>query len=152
MAKQLNITAKQGSDFTQEVIVYEENDQTAVNLNSYTIKSEIRKTPSSSLISAISIGGLDPTNGRFLMYLTSAQTAAIPAGRYVYDVIASAFGTIDQVVAIQLGNGGSGYTSIPTVTITGGGGSGATGIAILGGIVERLLEGMFTISQEVTQI
>ena len=99
MAKQLNITAKQGSDFTQEVIVYEENDQTAVNLNSYTIKSEIRKTPSSSLISAISIGGLDPTNGRFLMYLTSAQTAAIPAGRYVYDVIITdSFGIKNRVI------------------------------------------------------
>nr|WP_256218678.1 phage tail tube protein [Pseudomonas sp. NBRC 111130] len=40
----------------------------------------------------------------------------------------AAAGSIDQ---ITVSNGGSGYTSAPTVTLTGGGGSGATAVAVL---------------------
>ena len=36
------------------------------------------------------------------------------------------------VTAVTIASGGTGYTSAPTVTFSGGGGSGATGIANLG--------------------
>lgn len=38
----------------------------------------------------------------------------------------------DKVRFVPMTNGGSGYTSVPTVSFTGGGGSGAVGIACLG--------------------
>src|SRR5690606_32464137 len=38
-----------------------------------------------------------------------------------------------EIIAITVTNGGTGYTSAPTVSITGGGGTGATAVAILSG-------------------
>jgi sugar lactone lactonase YvrE len=40
---------------------------------------------------------------------------------------------INNVASIAVTNGGSGYTSVPTVAITGGGGTGATAVAVLSG-------------------
>jgi len=45
------------------------------------------------------------------------------------DVARSAYG---EVLSISVANQGSGYTSVPTVTISGGGGLGATAVATLG--------------------
>lgn len=43
------------------------------------------------------------------------------------------------VTAITIGNGGSGYTSAPTITLTGGGGTGATAEAtVSGGVVTKI--------------
>nr|WP_267285397.1 phage tail tube protein [Pseudomonas oryziphila] len=42
----------------------------------------------------------------------------------------AASGSLDQIAVT---NGGSGYTSAPTVNLTGGGGSGATAVAVLDG-------------------
>ena len=45
----------------------------------------------------------------------------------------------DGVTAITVGNGGTGYTSAPTVAFTGGGGSGATAEAtVVGGVVTKV--------------
>ena len=55
-------------------------------------------------------------------------------------VVGFSDGTVAPTVAlagsvelITVGSGGSGYTSAPTVTITGGGGTGATAVAVLDG-------------------
>lgn len=42
-------------------------------------------------------------------------------------------GNTDKVVSVTVSNGGSAYTSAPTVSLSGGGGSGATGTAYLDG-------------------
>ena len=45
----------------------------------------------------------------------------------------------DGVTAITIGNGGSGYTTAPTVALTGGGGSGATAEAtVVGGVITKI--------------
>lgn len=45
----------------------------------------------------------------------------------------------DGVTAITIGNGGSGYTTAPTVTLTGGAGSGATAEAtVVGGVITKI--------------
>lgn len=45
----------------------------------------------------------------------------------------------DGVTAITIGDGGSGYTTAPTVTLTGGGGSGATAEAtVVGGVITKI--------------
>ena len=45
----------------------------------------------------------------------------------------------DGVTAITIGNGGSGYTTAPTVTLTGGGGTGATAEAtVAGGVITKI--------------
>ncbi|MCE2863249.1 MAG: hypothetical protein LW690_12420 [Opitutaceae bacterium] len=51
----------------------------------------------------------------------------------------STAGATTKISALSLTRAGAGYTSAPTVTITGGGGSGATGIAsVAGGVVTGL--------------
>jgi hypothetical protein len=52
--------------------------------------------------------------------------------------IASATGTITDIDVI---NGGSGYTTAPTITITGGGGTGGSAIAVLGDINDNFWSG-----------
>lgn len=43
------------------------------------------------------------------------------------------------VTAITMGNGGTGYTTAPAVTLTGGGGTGATAVAtVSGGVVTKI--------------
>lgn len=54
--------------------------------------------------------------------------------------VAAADPTSRYVAGIALGSGGSGYTSAPTVTISGGGGTGATAVAhIAGGAVASIV-------------
>jgi hypothetical protein len=53
--------------------------------------------------------------------------------------VISTAGATTKISALSLTRAGAGYTSAPTVTITGGGGSGATGIAsVAGGVVTGL--------------
>jgi hypothetical protein len=53
------------------------------------------------------------------------------------DTVTNVYPAVTQRVAtVTVGNGGTGYTSAPTVSITGGGGSGATATAtVVGGVV-----------------
>ncbi|ADE87918.1 putative phage tail protein [Escherichia phage vB_EcoM_ECO1230-10] len=45
----------------------------------------------------------------------------------------------DGVTAISIGNGGSGYTETPTISLTGGGGTGATAQAtVVGGVITKI--------------
>jgi subtilisin-like proprotein convertase family protein len=62
----------------------------------------------------------------------------------IYDANPSTFATAtaalnNGLIAITLTSGGSGYTSVPTVTLTGGGGTGATAVAtVIGGVVTAI--------------
>jgi len=64
--------------------------------------------------------------GRFKFALVTSANASQQA-------TATANLTVNFVTSITVVNGGSGYTSAPTVTITGGGGSGATATASVSG-------------------
>lgn len=70
---------------------------------------------------------MDPGQG----YTTTAPTVNIPTS--VVSATATATLTADQVTNISIGIGGYGYTSPPTITFTGGTGTGVVGQAILGG-------------------
>lgn len=64
-------------------------------------------------------------------------------GRYLsfigYDTSAGLPNTSTGISNIAVGAGGSGYTSTPTITITGGGGTGATGgVQLTGGVVTNI--------------
>ena len=68
--------------------------------------------------------------------------AAGPASGATYVSLNEAFNDVvpNQVKSIYLTNGGTGYSVAPTVTITGGGGSGATAVAyVSGGTITRIL-------------
>lgn len=189
MANVINILLLQGSTFVQEVIA-KDTDNTVINLSGYSVASKMKKTHTTPASGAItfSCGIYEAITGKIRLNLTASQTAAIVAGRYVYDVEITAPGTESTVYSATVTDGGSGYTTA-TITFSGGGasiqatgtatiasgiitgitvtsagtgyvsdpfititgdGAGATATAIRGGFVTRVVEGMITVSPEIT--
>ncbi len=85
MAIKANLFVDQGTDYSTSINLTD-NDGNVVSLAGYTSNGQIRKTYSSS--NAVSFGvTLKANTGIVLLQLTDTQTAAMTAGRYVYDVV-----------------------------------------------------------------
>lgn len=82
MAQKANITIDQGSTFSSGIDLLDDNDE-PVDVSSYTARGQIRKHYSSS--NAVSFT-TTLSNGSLVISLTATQTAAMSAGRYVYDL------------------------------------------------------------------
>ena len=86
MAMISNLTIDQGASFKAEIDV-KDSDGDALNLTGYTGAGQMRKTYSSSTKTDFTVEFKSPrTTGTLAILLTAAQTNAIKAGRYVYDV------------------------------------------------------------------
>jgi hypothetical protein len=98
MATVANIFIDQGSDYSNIVTVTASNVQT-LNLTGFTVASQMRKSYSSSTAYSFSASILSASLGRVRLQLTSAQSEAIPPGRYLYDVeVTSSNGSKTRVV------------------------------------------------------
>ena len=87
MASILNQVIDQGSTFSKQITVYETDGSTIQNLTGYTVTSQLRKNYTSTAYTTILATIQTPaTNGIIVMSLTAVQTAALKAGRYVYDL------------------------------------------------------------------
>ena len=84
MATKANIVVDQGTTFTTSIYMTDD-DGVAIDLSGYTGRSQIRKhyTSSNSLSFTVT---LTANQGMVTLDLTSTQTSALTAGRYVYDV------------------------------------------------------------------
>ena len=82
MAIKANIVIDQGTDYTTNINVTDENDN-AVDLTGYTGAAQMRKHYTSSAQTAFTVTVAN--NGIVTMTMNSATTNAIAAGRYVYD-------------------------------------------------------------------
>ena len=82
MAQKANITIDQGSTFSSGIDLLDDNDE-PVDVSNYTARGQIRKHYSSS--NAVSFT-TTLSNGSLVISLTATQTAAMTAGRYVYDL------------------------------------------------------------------
>lgn len=72
------------------------------DLTGYTAQAQIRKTYSSSTVTETFSTSITESQGKVTISLTPAQTAAIEAGRYVYDVNATDnAGTVTRIVEGQ---------------------------------------------------
>lgn len=83
MAIKANLIIDQGTTYSTSIDVTDADD-VPVNLTGYTGTAQIRKhySSSNSTAFAVSISSLD---GIVTLSLTASQTAALNAGRYVYD-------------------------------------------------------------------
>lgn len=98
MATVANIFIDQGSDYSNIVTVTASNGQ-PLNLTGFTVASQMRKSYSSSTAYSFSASILSASLGRVRLQLTSAQSEAIPPGRYLYDVeVTSSNGSKTRVV------------------------------------------------------
>ena len=86
MAMISNLTIDQGASFKAEIDV-KDADGDALDLTGFTGAGQMRKTYASSSATNFTVEFKNPrTTGTLTISLTAAQTNAIKAGRYVYDV------------------------------------------------------------------
>jgi len=101
MAIIANLYIDQGTDFSITVDVTDSAGD-ILELSDYTAAAQIRKTYSSSTVSATFATSIAELAGQVTISLTDTQTAALEAGRYVYDLnITSAAGVVTRVIEGQ---------------------------------------------------
>jgi hypothetical protein len=86
MATVRNLTIDQGSTFSVSIELSDALGN-ALNLSDYTIRAQLRKSyGSNSYTQFTTSAGDNPDDGVLTLLLTSTQTSALRAGRYVYDI------------------------------------------------------------------
>ena len=102
MASISNIFIDQGATFTTTVTVTDSSGS-AVNLSGYSVAAQIRKTFLSASATAFTASISNASSGEITISLSPTQTAALEAGRFVYDVVITASGgTKTRVVQGQV--------------------------------------------------
>jgi len=103
MAVYSNIVVDQGTDYSAGIDVTD-SDGDALDLTGYTAAGQIRKSYASSTAVNFTVAVANPaTSGVVNISLTNAQTNAMKAGRYLYDVeITSSGGTKTRVLEGQI--------------------------------------------------
>ena len=86
MASILNQVIDQGSTYSRQITVLENDGTTIQNLTEWTVTAQIRKNYTSTAYTTINATNNAPTSGVIVMSLTAVQTAALKSGRYVYDL------------------------------------------------------------------
>ncbi|MBE8590820.1 phage tail protein [Pseudomonas sp. MAFF 301449] len=111
-------------------------DQIETTCLSETVRSYMRglRTPGQATLSL----NADPRNASHVRLHQLSEDDSIESVRWVVGWsdgkgIAPTIGTTGSLAAISVLSGGTGYTTAPTVAITGGGGTGATATAIVAG-------------------
>ena len=95
MATKANISIDQGTSFTTEVLLTDENGD-PLDLTAYTANSQIRKTYTS--LTSVPFNTV-LSNGQVMLSLSANATGNLEAGRYVYDVVVhDGSNTITRVV------------------------------------------------------
>ena len=93
MAAFTELLIEQGASFSTTVNV-EDTAGAAINLTSYTAASQMRKSYYATTYSAISSVITGNANGEITLTMTSANTANLAPGRYVFDLVITAPTTI----------------------------------------------------------
>jgi len=101
MAIIANLYIDQGTDYSVTIDVTDSSGD-ILDLTGYTASAQIRKTYSSSSVSATFSTSIAELAGQVTLSLTDTQTTGLSAGRYVYDLnITSGAGTTTRVVEGQ---------------------------------------------------
>lgn len=85
MANISNLFVDQGSDYTTIITVLSQTGA-PLNLANHIVRSQMRKAYQSSLAYTLTAEVFNAEAGQILLSLTAAQSEAIPAGRWLYDV------------------------------------------------------------------
>jgi len=100
MATKANISVDQGTTFSTQIDLTDENDD-PIDLSAYTANGQIRRWYSSSDPSATFVAntGTNTAAGILTLSLSANQTSNLEYGRYVYDVkLTDASNTITRIV------------------------------------------------------
>jgi hypothetical protein len=92
------LVIEQGATFSTFVNV-EDTNGGAINLDSYSTESQMRKSYYSATSFVIDASVTNTTNGEITLSMPAANTANLSAGRYVYDLkITSPANVVSRVV------------------------------------------------------
>lgn len=100
MATKANISVDQGTTFSTQIDLTDENDD-PIDLSAYTANGQVRRWYSSSDPSATFVAntGTNTAAGILTLSLSANQTSNLEYGRYVYDVkLTDASNTITRIV------------------------------------------------------
>jgi hypothetical protein len=101
MAIIANLYIDQGTDYTITVDVTDSAGD-VLDLTGFTATAQVRKTYTSSSLSATFTTSINAAAGQVTISLTDTQTSALQAGRYVYDLnIESGGGVKTRVIEGQ---------------------------------------------------
>tara|TARA_R110000868_G_scaffold179617_1_gene419817 strand:- start:1104 stop:1448 length:345 start_codon:yes stop_codon:yes gene_type:complete len=82
-----NIVINAGTDFTQTFTLESSDSNSALNLSSYTVRSQLRKQPSSTNYVNFNCNIINPLGGDISIGLSTSITTSLKPGRYLYDVV-----------------------------------------------------------------
>ena len=85
MASISNLYIDQGSTYSN-IITVASSTGSALDLTNYTVASQIRKSYGSSTAYDFTASVYNAVDGKVRLQLTSTESSAIPAGRYLYDI------------------------------------------------------------------
>lgn len=85
MASIANLFIDQGATYSN-IITVASSSGSVLDLTDYTVASQMRKSHSSSVHYDFTATVHDAATGKVRLQLTSDQTSAINAGRYLYDI------------------------------------------------------------------
>lgn len=85
MATIQNLYIDQGTTFSLTITISDQFGDVK-NLTDYTVAAQLRKSYYSSTATDFTADVSAPTDGEVTISLTAAQTSALKAGRYVYDI------------------------------------------------------------------
>jgi len=94
----LAIDAWQGDDFSLTVTLRDQDDQTPIDISTYTFTGQIRRNPGDPVDVELICTVTDGPNGVMTATATSAQTSPL-SGRYVYDLQSDKSGSIRTYLA-----------------------------------------------------
>lgn len=99
MATVSNLAIDQGTDYSVTIVVNDDSGS-ARDLTNYTGRAQMRRSyyTNSNVTFLVEIN--NPADGEVELSLTAAQTTAIKAGRYVYDVelVNTTSSTVERIV------------------------------------------------------
>lgn len=98
-----NLTINAGATFSQTFNLANTDDGSPLNLNSYTIKSHVKKHPASSIWYEFAATIDDASQGKFTLTMEADITTLLDPGRYLYDVTITALGT-QEITRVVEGN------------------------------------------------
>ena len=84
MSAKYNIVIDQGSDYNLKLTLSQ--DSVGLDLTGYAIRGKIKQNFTSATSVSFSATTIDATIGEFMVELTASTTAAMSAGKYVYDI------------------------------------------------------------------
>ncbi len=82
-----NLNIEQGANFKVSFNIEDPGTNSPLSLVGYAASARLRKTYSSTGFTSFTTTVSDPTNGVITIALSHDETAALKAGRHVYDVI-----------------------------------------------------------------